>query len=573
MKHVRYLLLALVVLANNFGVRAYTHQDTLRGSNGRGRSWWDVQKYDLSFKIDTQNHTINGTVQITFRVIATPTDSMQIDLQEGMELRYPSGYEDLHITPIKREGNVCWIIRPFRNYEVGTNQKIQFQFSGKPKNAINPPWDGGFIWKKDPEGHPWIAVACQGVGASSWWPCKDYQGDEPDSGITFNLSGPQNLRVISNGQPDQYDTTYIEDPVTGKLTVEIRNVDTSTFNGTMWRVKNPINSYDLTFYLGNYSHWHDTMHGESGVLDLDFYPLKVNTNKAFRQWKETKNLLRCYEYWLGPYPFYQDGYKLVEAPYLGMEHQSAIAYGNHYQMGYLGSDRSGTGVGLSFDYILIHESAHEWFGNSITARDIADNWIHEGITTYMESLYAEWTQGKAAGERFCMGEWNNIQNDRPVIGHYGVNEEGSNDMYDKCAAIMFMVRAMIGNDSVFRQLLRGLNKDFYHKITDTKEVEAYIARYTGKDLTAFFDQYLRHSSKPELDWSLSQDHRSIEFHWLNAVAGFNAPVAISVDGGKNYYSYNVAPAEIKAQKKKFRRKKVLVRARGYYDIVTPLNAR
>lgn len=492
-----------LLIVSPAAAQPYTRQDTLRGSNGRGRDWWDVLRYDLSISIDTATKTISGTNNIRFRIISEPRDSIQIDLQEGLELDYEAmgreteGGKVRHYTT---EGNVVWITNISKHWKKGETRSINISFKGKPRIAKNPPWDGGFIWTKDSTGKTWIAVACQGLGASSWWPCKDYQGDEPDSGMIISFPNFE-TGIIANGREvSAEDSVEVPDPRTGNITLYVTHRKGGTFI-----VRNPINTYSTTFYIGDYAHWHDTLHGEKGVLDLDFYPLKHYEARARKHWAVTKEMLHCFEYWMGPYPFYEDGYKLVEAPYLGMEHQSAVAYGNQYKMGYLGRDRSGTGVGLAFDFIIVHESGHEWFGNNITAQDIADNWLHEGFTTYTETLFAEWIKGRDSAFAYAAGEWKNIRNDRPVIGDYGVNKEGSGDMYDKGAAVVHMIRMMINDDQKFRQLLRGLNKDFYHKIVTSKEVEDYISKFVGRDLKPFFDIYLRSAKIPEVSVQLFHD--------------------------------------------------------------------
>jgi aminopeptidase N len=271
--------------------------------------------------------------------------------------------------------------------------------------------------------------------------------------------------------------------------------------------------------------------GEKGRLDLDFWALRYNEARARKQFAMVKDMLHCFEYWMGPYPFYEDGYKLVEAPYLGMEHQSAVAYGNKYQMGYLGRDRSGTGIGMLFDFIIVHESGHEWFGNNVTARDIADMWIHEGITTYAESLYAEWLFGKEKGLEYDLGAWSHIRNDKPIIGDYGVNNEGSGDMYNKGAAIMHMIRMMTNDDEKFRQMLRGLGKEFYHQTVTTGQVEDYISLHTGLELKAFFNQYLRTTNIPHLEYEIKNNR--FYYRFTNIVNGFSMPVKIFL-GGKWY---------------------------------------
>jgi len=509
-KIVQILLMMWYLLPANTTF-AYTHADTLRGSNGRGRGWWDVQKYVLHVAFDFPNRSIKGSSFINFNVINTPSDSMQIDLQQPMQIDSVLFVNGFATEPMNfaKEGNVFWVFsarNPLHNWAIGGNYSILIFYDGKPRAAINPPWDGGFSWDKDSMGNPWTSVSCQGLGASVWWPCKDAQWDEPDNGMDIHLLLKGDQQAIINGR--LVDVT-----------------DQNDLKDYHWHVENPINNYDVTFYIGDYAHWHDTLMGEKGKLDLDFWVLKYNEQRARKQFEVVKSMIHCYEYWMGPYPFYEDGYKLVEAPYLGMEHQSAIAYGNKYKMGYLGSDRSMSGYGLDFDYIIIHESGHEWFGNSITARDIADNWVHEGITTYCESLFAECLLGKEKGMKYCRGERINILNNKPIIGDYGVNDEGGNDMYDKGAAIMYMIRVMTNDDEKFRLMLRGLSGNFYHQVVTTGEIEDYISKHTGLDLKAFFDQYLRTTNIPKLDYYIKDGKLNYRFN--DVVPGFSLPLTVT----------------------------------------------
>lgn len=493
---------------------AYTHADSLRGSNGPGRSWWDVVRYDLQLSFDTLNKSISGINQVGFTVLQTPGDSLQIDLQEPMILDsailMPASLDEQPaMITIKQEGNVWWLKHKFHNLRPGSQHMISLYYHGSPRKAINPPWDGGFSWGHDSTGKLYASVSCQGLGASVWWPCKDAQWDEPDSGMSTRFFVP-GFYAISNGR---------------SLDVSASAVDGLKPSISGWEVKNPINTYDVTFYIGDYVHWHDTLMGENGELNLDFYALRYNEAKARRQFAVVKQMIHCFEYWLGPYPFYEDGYKLVESPYLGMEHQSAIAYGNGYKMGYMGYDRTGTGVGLNFDYIIIHESGHEWFGNNVTAKDMADNWIHEGITCYTETFFAECLLGKDKAYQYCRGEWKNIRNDKPMTGPYGVNEEGSNDIYDKGAAIMHMIRVMTNDDEKFRAMMRGLGKEFYHQTVTTKQVEDYISQKTGLDLKVFFDQYLRTDKIPVLEYSIKDNQ--LNYRFTRSIDSFTLPITVS----------------------------------------------
>lgn len=506
-----FLFLSLSLSFSLSAAQAATRADSLRGGNGPGRKNWDVRHYELRITIDTLQKSISGSNQIRF-LNKKRVDSMQVDLQG--EMRVATAEIDGVASTFRREENVTWIY-PRKKLKKGTH-KLRLTFSGKPRTAVNPPWDGGFIWTHDSSGHPWISVACQGLGASCWWPCKDDQSDEPEDGISIKLEGMPGMDVISNGR-HQFTT-----------------------KNNYWQVRNPINLYDICFYAGDYAHWQDTLHGEAGVLPLDFYPLRINENRARQHWAMTKGMLHCFEYWMGPYPFYQDGYKLVDAPFLGMEHQSAVAYGNGYRMGYRGRDRSGTGEGLYFDFIIVHESGHEWFGNSITAKDVAENWIHEGFTSYTETLYSEWIRGREAAFRHARGAWRNIQNDIPVVGAMNVNDEGSSDRYDKGAAVVHMIRLMLHDDVSFRKLLRGISKQFYHQTIEGMDLETYIIKQTGLDLNIFFNQYLRQANPPLVE--LRGTGPLISAHFKNALPGLQIP--IYSQSGKFICTLSSVPVQI-----------------------------
>jgi aminopeptidase N len=505
------LIPVLITFLSALTVRAgqYTHADTLRGSNGSGRSWWNVTRYQLDVKFDTAAQSITGSNQMFFRVTAQPGDSMQVDLQQPVVLdsvyvmsstRTSGGVRKAAIV---QEGNVWWVKYPFNTLKQDSLYSLLVFYHGVPRKAVNPPWDGGFSWKTDSLGRQWMAVSCQGLGASVWWPCKDAQWDEPEDGMINSFTVPSALTCISNGR-------------------KVGNTQTDGNTTTTWMVRNPINNYDVTFYIGHYATWHDTLNGEKGVLDLDYAVLDYNQDRARAHFGVVKTMLRAFEYWFGPYPFYEDGYKLVESPYLGMEHQSGIAYGNKFRMGYKGTDRSMTGHGLKWDYIIIHESGHEWFGNNVTAKDMADNWIHEGITCYSEVLFTEYIAGKDNAAAYSRGLWTHIRNDQPVVAPYGVNDEGTGDIYEKGEAVMHMVRVLTNNDDKFRKMLRGLGNEFYHKTVTTAEVEQYIAKTTGLELGAFFNQYLREKDIPELEYYIK--NKELNFRFSNVVPGFSLPL-------------------------------------------------
>jgi aminopeptidase N len=486
-----------------------TKEDTLIGSNTSYRAWWDVKTYMLSVKPDFETKTIVGINIIGYKVVADSLPFvLQLDLQEPMQM--DSVYLDgASFSNFKKEKNRWLLTLP--KQEKKSVHYISTFFSGKPKVAKNPPWDGGWVWKKDSLGNPWMSVACQGAGASVWFPCKDIQSDEPER-CTLNITVPDSLVGIGNG----------------KLIKKYKTLAQNNFTTYEWEVTNPINSYDIIPYIGKYTLLHDSVQGENGKLITDYWVLNYHVAKAKSHLKSNViKTLQCLEHWFGLYPFYEDSYKIVEAPYLGMEHQSNVAYGNSYLNGYAGMDRSKTGWGLKWDFIVVHETAHEWFGNSVTAKDVADNWIHEGFASYAEALFTECEFGKEAGNDYCAGVKKFIDNDIPLIGQYGVKKEGSGDIYNKGSQVIHMIRQLVDDDEKFRLLLRDVSKHFYHKIISTQEFEEYLILKTGKDLKPFFNQYLRTTQIPRLEYKLTK--KKLQFRYTNCIDGFNMPVKIKTD--------------------------------------------
>ena len=497
------LLLALGSLQAQ-DLPTFTRQDSLRGSITPERSWWDLTFYDLAVSVDPGSQTLSGSNSIHYTVLE-PGQRLQVDLQPPLQIE--AVYQDGQELSFESEGNAHFVnlVKPQRP---GATEFVTVQYSGAPKVAVRAPWDGGFSWAKDAKGQPFVATSCQGLGASVWWPVKDHMYDEPDS-LAIAVTVPKPLMDVSNGR--------------------LRKIDES--NGTRtyhWFVANPINNYGVNVNIAEYSHFSETYAGEKGPLDLDYYVLPEDLEKAREQFKQVPGMLEAFEYWFGPYPFYEDGYKLVQVPYLGMEHQSSVTYGNGYQNGYLGRDLSGTGWGLKFDFIIIHESGHEWFANNITYRDIADMWIHESFTAYSENLYLDYHFGSQAAAEYTIGTRRNIRNDRPIIGAYDVNYEGSGDMYYKGANMLHTLRQLVEDDALWRDILRGLNRDFYHQTVTTGQIEEYLSRNTGKDLSAFFDQYLRTTLIPALEYRRKGD--ALEFRYTEIVEGFDMPLRIEVNG-------------------------------------------
>lgn len=485
----------------------FTRADSLRGNLTPLRTCYDINYYHLDVKFDIANKFISGSNLFKFTATQDFT-KLQFDLFANLKVEKVV-YKGKEL-PYTREYNAVFVTFP-KAIAKGSKDEFTVYYSGNPTIAKNAPWDGGIVFSKDSLGNPWVATACQGIGASIWWPNKDHQADEVDSAL-ISISVPTGLQDASNGR--------------------LRKV-TDLKNGYTrfdWFVANPINNYDIEANIGKYSHISDSYDGEKGKLTLDYWVLAYNVDKAKKQFGENvKDMIKAFEHWFGPYPFYEDGYKLIEAPHLGMEHQSGTAYGNHYQNGYLGRDLSGTGWGLKWDFIVVHESGHEWFGNNITSKDLADMWIHESFTNYSESLFVEQRYGKQAGQEYVHGTRFAIQNDSPIVGVYNVNKEGSGDMYYKGGNMLNMIRTIINDDEKWRSILRGLNKTFYHQTVTYDDVVNYINEQSGKNLSPMFEQYLKYKGIPILNFMESRG--KLYVRWISDVRNFNMPVRVKLKGG------------------------------------------
>ena len=508
------LLLSAAGCAQSFGQllgekEVFTRADSLRGTLTPARTGYDVTFYHLNLRVDIDRKTIAGSNRVRFRVVR-PFDRLQLDLYANLAIeKIVFKGQPLSYT---REFNAVFVQFP-ATQKVGSTQEIEVFYGGSPTVAARAPWDGGFVWSRDAGGKPWVGVACQGAGASLWWPCKDHQSDEPDS-VRISVAVPAGVINVSNGR------------LRGKQTLPDGYVRYD------WYVSNPINTYAVTLNIADYATFSDAYAGQDGNLSLDYYVLRENLAKAKKQFEQVKPMLACYEQYFGPYPFYRDGYKLVETPYLGMEHQSAVAYGNGYLPGYEGSATSEPG--LTFDYIIIHESAHEWWGNSVTSADIADMWIHESFTTYAEALYVECRQGYPAALTYMNAQRPGIGNQQPIIGPYGVNKEGSGDMYNKGMLMLNTLRGVVNNDKLWFETIRGLAGEFKRQVTDAEGIIAAFNRRLGKDYTYFFDQYLRHAHLPTLllYYVKKGDQTFATFRWDADAPGFRMPVQITTAKGK-----------------------------------------
>lgn len=522
----------------------FTRDDTLRGSITPERAWWDLSFYDLNVRIDPATRSISGHNEVYYTVLQ-PNQVLQLDLQPPLKIERAE--QDGQTLEVEQAGTNAYFIHLKKEQKQGAREALTVWYSGKPRAAKRAPWDGGFSWSKDGAGRPFVATSCQGLGASVWWPCKDHAYDEPDS-QAIAITVPNGLMDVSNGRLRR---------------VRQNDDSTRTFE---WFVSNPINNYGVNVNIGNYSHFADTFQGEKGLLTLDYYVLPENLEKAKTQFQQVKPMLRAFEHWFGPYPFYEDGYKLVEVPYLGMEHQSSVTYGNGYRNGYLGTDLSGTGWGKKWDFIIIHESGHEWFANNITYRDIADMWIHESFTNYSEGLYTEFMFGKEAGAEYIRGCRKLIENRSPITGVHNVNAEGSADMYYKGGNMLHTIRQIVDDDEKWRVILRGLNSDFYHQTVDGADVEAYIIKHSGKNLQKVFDQYLRNTSIPVLEYRRSKG--KVEYRWANSIEGFDMPVKVTLNPG--VYEFIYPTAEWKSSPCRLRKKEALLVDEHFYIFVKAL---
>ena len=465
---------------------------------------WDLLHYSIEVTPDYNNKSIKGTNAIRFKALQTGK-VIRINLIEPMYITAViSKNEQLHYKRLSNHEYDIVFINPIYKSDTAT---VTVHFEGIPKASLNPPFDGGgWIWAKDTLGRPWMSIACEGPGAAIWLPCKNALYDEPDNGVTMKLTVPDTLIGVSNGR---------------LISRSQENDNTSSYT---WNVVNPINHYNITVYIGKYVTWHIDYNGKKGKLDTDFWVLDYNLDKAKLHFRQADTLLQCFEEWLGPFPFYEDGYKVVEAPMPGMEHQSAIAYGNGFANGYRRGNLSGTKWGEFWDFILVHESGHEWFGNSLTG----ESWIHEGFTKYLETIYTSHFYGVEAGNDYAIGINKRIKNNKPVI------EGNTSDYYNKASAMLHMIRQITG-DTVFKKMLQALNNTFYHSIVNTGQILQVMNKIANRDFTKIFDQYLNTIDIPVLEYTI--ENKTLRYRWTGCVDGFNMPLKISTGSNRNSFIY------------------------------------
>lgn len=502
------LLLAFVVplqaQVGFFGHHSFTKADTLRGALRPERTCYDVHYYALDVRIDPRKKAIRGFVDINYTAVSD-FERLQIDLFENMTIdRILHQDKELSYT---REYNAVFVDFPAVQ-EAGSEGRIRVHYHGRPTVAANAPWDGGFVWSEDRRGRDWIAVACEGTGASLWWPNKDHLSDEPDS-MLISLTVPNGLMAVANGN---------------LLDVDEGSKETRYD----WFVSYPIDNYNVTLNIGHYAHFSDAYYADDGdTLALDYYVIDYNEARAKEHFEQTKTVLACYEKYLDKYPFWEDGFAMVETPYLGMEHQSAIAYGNQYMRGYLGGMIPRD---MDWDYIIVHETGHEYFGNSIGCHDMAEMWIQESFTTYLEAVYVEYTMSYDDANRYLAKQQLFIYNQEPIIGPKGVNWDHwkGSDHYFKGSWVLHTLRHAIGDDEKWWAIFKGFYREHSLSLVTTEDFLAYVNEATGNDWTAFFDQYLRYPQPPLLEYQLEEKGKNLKvrYRWVTDVEQFVMPVVV-----------------------------------------------
>ena len=513
-------ILLLILTINSFFVfsQDITRKDSLRGNLTSIRTCYDVTFYDLNIAIDEVEKSIEKSTNTIYFTAVSDFEIIQIDLASNMEIIHIDFEEEK--LDFDREFDAVYIYFK-RTIKKNEQSKIKILYGGYPKEAVNPPWDGGFSWDMDKNKNPWIGVSCQGLGASTWWPCKDHQSDEPDS-MRIKVAARYPLKIVSNGNLRSDTTVW-------------NQYFKSWMNVSEWFVSYPINNYNVTLNIGDYVNFNDNYISNNDTLVLDYYVLNGNVNKAKEHFEQVKPMMQCFENLFGKYPFWNDGFALVETSYLGMEHQSAIAYGNNFLDGYKGN--TSFIDGLNFDYIIVHESGHEWWGNSITSFDIADMWIHEGFCTYSEVLFVECIFGYDKMLSYVNNQKKNVVNNKPIIGPYHVNKQGSSDMYFKGSLMLHTIRNVINDDEVWFKIIFDISNKFKYKVVNGQQIIDYINLESKRDLSIIFNQYLMNKNIPEFQYSFVKEgiNTTLVYRW-EAVDDFDMPILINT-GKEDFWIY------------------------------------
>jgi len=481
-------------------LRPPTRADLLRGEYGRYRANNDLLSYRLDIRVDPERKFLSGTNTIRFKMLADD-NRVQLDLYDNLAI------DDIRLgataLEYERELNSFFVKFP-STLKTGKTYAIEVRYSGSPREQGR---FGGIAFRKDPDGRHWINTACEGEGASIWWPNKDQWRDEVEE-MELRVAVPNDLVDVSNGK-------FLGQTDLG-----------DGYTRWDWHIQYPINNYNVSLNIGNYTHFADRL----GDLPLDFYVLPGSLEKAKVQFAQAKPMIEAFERFFGEYPFKKDGYKLIEAPYSGMEHQSAVTYGNHFANGYLEKDWTGVGISTKFDFIIIHESGHEWFGNAISAADISDMWIHEGWTTYLEDLYVEHMFGREDALKYINGYKSKVRNREPIITQRGIHRSPSQDMYFKGALFLHTLRSVVDDDERWWKLLRDLFQQFKYQNIMTEDLVQFFNGRLGRNLTPIFDQYLRRAALPTLELAFNEKEGTLAYRWDAAERSFSMPIKVGTRG-------------------------------------------
>jgi aminopeptidase N len=481
-------------------LRPPTRADSLRGQYDRHRANNDLLYYHLDIRVDPEQKLLSGKNTVRFRMLEDDT-RVRLDLYANLNVeRIMLGTNELKY---ERELNAVFIDFP-QALRKGREYAIEFHYSGTPQETGR---FGGLAFRKDPQGRHWINTANQGNGSSIWWPSKDQWKDEPE-GMRISVAVPNDLVNVSNGR-------FI-----GK---------TDLGDGyTRWdyQVHYPINSYNVSLNIGHYVQFSGTPVGTNKNLTIDYFVLPESLEKATAQFAQTPPMIRIFEEIFGEYPFKKDGFKLIEVPYTGMEHQSAVTYGNGFQNGYGGKDWTGVGVSPKFDFIIIHESAHEWFGNAVSAADISDMWIQEGWTTYLEGLYVEKMFGYEDALKYVNGYKSKVGNRQPIITQRGIHRSPTQDMYFKGALFLHTLRSVVNDDEVWWRVIRDYYQAFKYRNSMTEDMVRFFNNALGQDLSPVFNQYLRRSELPVLELAFDEEAGTLAYRWRADERDFNMPVKV-----------------------------------------------
>jgi len=534
---------ALSLAAQNRGAggpptpRPPTHADILRGEYGPYRANNDLLSYSLDIRVDPDKKYLSGKNTIRFKMLKDDT-RIQLDLHAALNIDKIL----LGETPLKYERDSGAVFVDFpETLRAGKVYSIDFYYSGNP---VEQGRFGAIAFRKDPSGHPWINTACEGIGASVWWPNKDQWRDEVEN-MRISVAIPNGLVDVSNGK------------FLGKTDLG------DGYTRWDWLVQYPINNYDVSLNIGNYQHFSDRL----GNLPLDFYALPEHLEQAKTQFAQAREMLEAYQHYFGEYPWAKDGYKLIEAPYSGMEHQSAVTYGNHFKNGYLERDWTGVGISTRFDFIIIHESAHEWFGNAVTAADVSDMWIHEGWATYLESLYVEYRWGKEDALKYLNAYKSKVRNQLPIITQHGINREPPQDQYFKGALFLNTLRSVVNDDKRWFALLHGCFQHFKYRTIMTEDMVAYFNRKTGMNLTPVFDEYLRHAGLPTLELKFDEPAGTVAYRWKADEPAFAMPIRA---GEKDHWQTLHPTTEWREMKTPLKKDEFAVATDLYYVNVSKL---